>query len=213
MRSAVAQRAQLPCALLHARSALARRLRARCAGAAAPPAAVWRIRPAVPGNAEEIERILAECGSRRVSPGAPQLMPRLSRRPARSWGARQVAEELVRPMARVLVAASETSGESPEQLLGVAVAWRVAGDAQVMELAVRPAWRRRGLGGALLDAVCAAASDETGACLLELRESNAGAAALYERHGFVRVGLRKKYYKDNGEAAILMTRPAPAPVS
>ena len=58
-----------------------------------------------------------------------------------------------------------------------------------------------------------AASDETGACLLELRESNAGAAALYERHGFVRVGLRKKYYKDNGEAAILMTRPANAPVS
>ena len=210
MRCAVAQRAQPPCAPLHARSAPARRLRARCAGAAAPPAAAWRIRPAVPGNAAEIERILAESGSRRVPPGAPRRMPRLSRRPARSWGARQVAEELERPMARVLVAAEDAA---PETLLGVAVAWRVAGDAQVMELAVRPAWRRRGLGGALLDAVCAAASDETGACLLELRESNAGAAALYERHGFVRVGLRKKYYKDNGEAAILMTKPSAAPVS
>ena len=116
-------------------------------------------------------------------------------------------------MARVLVAAN-ASAEPPE-LLGVAVAWSVAGDAQVMELAVRPAWRRRGLGGALLEAVCSAASDADGACLLELRESNAGAALLYERHGFLRVGLRRKYYPD-GEAAILMTRPAraaAAPVS
>lgn len=111
-------------------------------------------------------------------------------------------------MARVLVAANDT-GESPK-LLGVAVAWRVAGDAQVMELAVRPAWRRRGLGGALLEAVCSAASDAGGACLLELRESNTGAALLYERHGFLRVGLRRKYYP-NGEAAVLMTRPAGSP--
>jgi ribosomal-protein-alanine N-acetyltransferase len=134
---------------------------------------------------------------------------RLSSRPDRSWGSRQVAEELVRPMARVLVAASGSNEAESPQLLGVAVAWRVAGDAQVMELAVRPAWRRRGLGGALLDAVCSAASDEHGVCLRELRESNAGAALLYERHGFVRVGLRRKYYPD-GEAAVLMTRPAGA---
>jgi GNAT superfamily N-acetyltransferase len=52
-------------------------------------------------------------------------------------------------MARVLVAASGSNEAESPQLLGVAVAWRVAGDAQVMELAVRPAWRRRGLGGAL----------------------------------------------------------------
>ena len=115
----------------------------------------------------------------------------------------------MRPMARVLVAASD-AGESPA-LLGVAVAWHVAGDAQVMELAVRPAWRRRGLGGALLEAVCRAASDAGGSCLLELRESNTGAALLYERHGFLRVGLRRKYYPD-GEAAVLMTRPAGSPV-
>jgi len=110
-------------------------------------------------------------------------------------------------MAHVLVAAQDAA---EPRLLGVAVAWRVAGDAQVMELAVRPGWRRRGLGGALLDAVCSAASDARGECLLELRESNAAAAQLYERHGFVRVGLRRRYYAD-GEAAVLMTRPSPAP--
>jgi hypothetical protein len=65
-RMALAHRVQPHCPPPQARLAPARRLRARCAGAAQPPAATWHIRPAVPGNAEEIERILAECGSRRV---------------------------------------------------------------------------------------------------------------------------------------------------
>lgn len=94
-------------------------------------------------------------------------------------------------------------------LLGVAVAWRVAGDAHVMELAVRPSARRRGVGRALLEAACASAdatsSPGGGACLLEVRESNTAALALYEGAGFQRVGRRKRYYPD-GEDAILMTR-------
>lgn len=58
------QGVQLSCAPSLARFA-PRRLRARPASAA-HPSATWHIRPAVPDNAEEIERILAECGSRRV---------------------------------------------------------------------------------------------------------------------------------------------------
>lgn len=115
-----------------------------------------------------------------------------------------MAEELTRPIARVLVAACD--GGADDDVAGVAVVWRVADDAHIMELAVRPAARRRGIGGALLAAACDAACAPGGLCLLEVRESNSGAAALYERAGFVTVGRRKAYYPD-GEAALLMTRP------
>jgi ribosomal-protein-alanine N-acetyltransferase len=110
----------------------------------------------------------------------------------------------------VLVAERDVAGDGAaadaRYVAGVVVAWRVAGDAHIMELAVSPAARRRGCGSALLEAACAAAREPGGACLLEVRESNAGAAALYERTGFQRVGRRPKYYP-NGEAAVLMTRP------
>jgi ribosomal-protein-alanine N-acetyltransferase len=115
-----------------------------------------------------------------------------------------VAEELSRPIACVLVAARPPPGDAAD-VAGVAVAWRVAGDAHVMELAVRPDARRRGVGSALLEAACAAACSTGGACLLEVRESNSGAVALYTRSGFTLVGRRKAYYPD-GEAALLMTR-------
>jgi ribosomal-protein-alanine N-acetyltransferase len=118
-----------------------------------------------------------------------------------------VAEELSRPIACVLVAARPPPSDAAD-VAGVAVAWRVAGDAHIMELAVRPAVRRRGVGSALLEAACTATCAAGGVCLLEVRESNSGAAALYTRSGFSLVGRRKGYYPD-GEAALLMTRLPP----
>ena len=90
-------------------------------------------------------------------------------------------------------------------LHGVVVAWAVAGDAQILELAVSSTKRRQGIGGLLLEAAVAAASKPGGLALLECRESNAAARSLYARHGFEVVGTRKKYYHDN-EAAVLYTR-------
>jgi len=73
-------------------------------------------------------------------------------------------------------------------------------------VAVAPPFRRRGIGAALLGRVLKegrALGART--ALLEVRASNAAAQALYSRLGFVRVGLRKAYYTDLPEDALVMT--------
>lgn len=115
------------------------------------------------------------------------------------WSRAQIAEELDRELARVLVA------EQGGALLGFAIGWSVAGESEVMELAVHPEARRQGIGVALLRALIAECGE--GPTFLEVRASNAPAIALYEREGFQRVGVRRGYYAD-GEDALLMSRPA-----
>lgn len=115
------------------------------------------------------------------------------------WSRAQIAEELDRELARVLVA------EQDGVMLGFAIGWSVAGESEVMELAVHPEARRQGVGAALLRALIAAFGE--GPTFLEVRTSNVPAIALYEREGFQRVGQRRAYYA-NGEDALLMCRPA-----
>jgi len=113
------------------------------------------------------------------------------------WSAAQVAEELSNPDARVLVL------ECAGRVAGQAIGWAIAGETQVLEIAVAPQARRRGHGRRLLEALCQACGG--GPALLEVRASNVAGLALYERAGFQRVGRRARYYAD-GEEAILMTR-------
>ena len=63
--------------------------------------------------------------------------------------------------------------------------------------------RRKGLGQQLLDALLAAARETSSSVFLEVRESNGAARSLYEKAGFQQTGLRKSYYKDPAENAIL----------
>jgi ribosomal-protein-alanine N-acetyltransferase len=82
-----------------------------------------------------------------------------------------------------------------ETLVGFAMARVVAGDGELLLLAVRPASRGEGIGAALLRAIVADARDRAGERLhLEVRASN-GAVALYRAHGFVQVGQRRDYYR------------------
>lgn len=75
----------------------------------------------------------------------------------------------------------------------------VAGEAEVLTLAVVPEARRRGLGRALLRAAMAAAADAGATTLfLEVAADNAAAVTLYETEGFVRAGLRAGYYARAG---------------
>ncbi len=76
----------------------------------------------------------------------------------------------------------------------------------VMDLAVAPEWRRRGVAERLLAGFLDRADAAGRATLLEVRRGNEAAVALYEAAGFIRVGLRKGYYGDTGEDALVMAR-------
>lgn len=93
--------------------------------------------------------------------------------------------------------------ESPLGIVdGFVVVWLVAGEAQILNLAVRPTKRRRGIGGALVRHAATMRSVGLPA-VLEVDVSNHGAIALYERQGFHRAGLLKGYYPDGSDAIIM----------
>ena len=91
-------------------------------------------------------------------------------------------------------------------VLGYAGFWLVVDEAELMKIAVDVPYRRRGLAGALLVAVLDEARQQGAACLLlEVRETNEAARALYEKYGFHAYSIRKQYYSD-GENAVLYKR-------
>ena len=78
-------------------------------------------------------------------------------------------------------------------------------DGHVTTIAVDPAWHRHGIGTRLLLALAREAIARGATALtLEVRLSNQGAQELYRRFGFTAVGVRKGYYADTGEDALVM---------
>jgi ribosomal-protein-alanine N-acetyltransferase len=76
----------------------------------------------------------------------------------------------------------------------------------VMNLAVDLDHQRTGLATVLLDELYARVGDDQARFTLEVRRSNAVAIHLYERDGFRAAGVRRRYYQDNGEDALVMWR-------
>jgi len=96
--------------------------------------------------------------------------------------------------------------ERAGRVVGYAVLWFAADEAELGDMAVLPEARRRGLGRWLLDgALSEAARRGAKRVFLEVRESNVGARGLYELAGFEAVGVRPDYYSEPQEDAILMT--------
>ena len=98
------------------------------------------------------------------------------------------------------------SQRKPKEILGFAGLWFMADEAHLTTIGVREEHRRRGIGELLLIS-CIELAIEKGASVasLEVRMSNLGAQALYEKYGFNKVGVRPRYYTDNGEDALIMT--------
>ncbi len=104
-----------------------------------------------------------------------------------------------RPSAALLVA------ETDDELTGYSVMWFAADEGELGDIAVVPERRGEGIGRRLLrESISVAASRGTRSLYLEVRESNDVARRLYEKVGFNVVGVRKQYYTEPVEDAIVM---------
>jgi ribosomal-protein-alanine N-acetyltransferase len=121
------------------------------------------------------------------------------------------------PMAHFLVVrrrAPVANGDTPPEeasrslhpILGYGGLWLIVDEGHVCTLAVHPDWRGHGLGALLLSGLIEHCMTLGAAvATLEVRRSNLVAQSLYEKYGFAKVGLRKAYYADNHEDALIMT--------
>jgi ribosomal-protein-alanine N-acetyltransferase len=107
-----------------------------------------------------------------------------------------------------LFKASEPPAETTDYIAGYVGLWLMVDEAHIVAIAVREEYRRRGLGELLLaDAIDLALESNLEVVTLEVRRSNAPAQSLYEKYRFLKVGVRRRYYSDNGEDALIMSTP------
>jgi [ribosomal protein S18]-alanine N-acetyltransferase len=121
------------------------------------------------------------------------------------WSLAMFVLELSKPSGICLAAVRD------DTLIGYLVCSRYADVWHLMNIAVDPDARREGIARNLLERLF----DEAGAdarYTLEVRTSNRGAIAMYERFGFRRAGHRRRYYHDNGEDALIMWLETRSPV-
>lgn len=114
--------------------------------------------------------------------------------------------ELARPHRSLCRVAEFFPYKGAPVIVGDIVIWLAGSIAHIATLAVHPAFRRKGVGqcllvNGLLECVVRGLTE----ALLEVREKNFAAQRLYHKLGFEVVGIRKNYYQDTGEDAIVMT--------
>jgi ribosomal-protein-alanine N-acetyltransferase len=125
------------------------------------------------------------------------------------WSARSFAELIANP--RVLFLCARTHAGGPA--VGYVVAWFVADEGEIANLAVSPDERGQGVGAALLDAALSEASRRGALTVyLEVRDSNEIARALYGSRGFEEIGRRRRYYRRPVEDAVILRRTIASPV-
>jgi [ribosomal protein S18]-alanine N-acetyltransferase len=115
------------------------------------------------------------------------------------WTKNMFHEELENEQARYLV------GICDGQVAGYVGYWAILDEGHITNVAVHPMMRRRGIAKAMLHQLIQMAGAEgIHSLTLEVRKGNAAAIALYESFGFQTAGVRKKYYDDNGEDALIL---------
>jgi ribosomal-protein-alanine N-acetyltransferase len=92
-----------------------------------------------------------------------------------------------------------------EKAVGYIGMWKVLNEGHITNVAVHPEFRHQGIGNQLVSELLSLCVKENiDLVTLEVRKSNQNAIKLYEKHGFVAEGIRKAYYQDNKEDAIIM---------
>ena len=117
------------------------------------------------------------------------------------WSEASIASELSNPLSCWLVAVEG------EKVAGYIGSQTVMGETDMMNVAVHPDFRRQGVAKALILALVDALKERGSHWLmLEVRQSNAPARALYEKLGFAEVGRRKNYYSKPREDALILRK-------
>lgn len=126
---------------------------------------------------------------------------------AQPWSLQSFIDEMERnACARYIVA------EEAGTVLGYAGAWLIIDEGHITNVAVAQSVRGKGVGTALMEALMQyAANMGVQYMTLEVRKTNLIAQKLYRRMGFMELGVRKRYYEDNGEDALLMVCQAMPP--
>jgi len=115
------------------------------------------------------------------------------------WSERSFRSELSNRDAHYFVV------ECGNEIVGYAGYWAILDEAHITNVSIAPPFQGQGLGRRLVERLLADARDRGITCAtLEVRASNRRAQALYERLGFVASGVRKRYYTDSGEDAVVM---------
>ena len=118
------------------------------------------------------------------------------------WSEKMLAEHLANPCSLTLAAVGH-----PRPVRATVAFLGVGDEGYITKVAPRPDYRRQGVAAALLDALEAQGKERELAFLtLEVRQSNAPARALYEKLGYLQAGLRRNYYENPREDAIIMTK-------
>lgn len=140
--------------------------------------------------------------SRKLSDDAAEKLSALDRMcvGAEGWSAASFRSEAEKDNGYVLYA---MDGENVIALLS---GYSAAGEADITSVAVHPDHRRRGLAAMLLERFTELIPDDTESIFLEVRESNAPAIALYEKCGFRRLSVRKNFYSQPRENAVVMQK-------
>lgn len=117
------------------------------------------------------------------------------------WSENSIASELENKLAHWLVA------QEGEMVAGYIGSQTVMGETDMMNVAVHPDFRRRGIAEALVKRLVEDLKAMESHCLtLEVRATNAPAIALYEKLGFSQIGRRKNYYRNPREDALILRK-------
>lgn len=117
------------------------------------------------------------------------------------WSEKSIASELENPLSCWIVACDEA------RVVGYVGSQTVIDETDMMNLAVHPDYRRSGIAGKLVEKLIASLMLRQSRCLtLEVRASNDPARSLYEKLGFCQIGLRKNYYRNPKEDAIILRK-------
>jgi ribosomal-protein-alanine N-acetyltransferase len=123
-------------------------------------------------------------------------------------GGSMPATSLVRRAMRWVLRAEEESPPTGRLIIGLVGVWLMVDQAHVVTIAVREAFRRQSAGALLLLAAMEVGfAERMESVTLEYRRDNEPARALYEKFGFLSVGVRPRYYTDTNEDAVIMTTP------